>query len=355
MTSETLSMNGAAFKQWRLRKGYSQAKVAGDLGVSQRAISDWEKYATKLLPKDVERRLGIDNHDPEEISETHSWPTPLFRELRRYALKSAKEVTVKAVISPSTTEPQCFADFAAEIRFTELRIPEGLGLYLDHIRDPGDDRSPYLTHESTERSDTDPTFNLVLGGSKLVPNSIEIAPDGKIREVVIRQGAGALLVGERTNDRAQHVIKLIDHGAVRARLIEDQSPRIPNFIAYEIRDADDREPVSIFIRSDSGYNLSKSDTIGFAYYTEADFLVEAIRIEVDFLGGLLPYPDPPSARAQLIRRTSLRSNSLNSNFALPHKQFLKDPDAVRYTFGPLVRPKGGYLYSLAWAQICSQP
>ncbi|MBV8213399.1 MAG: helix-turn-helix transcriptional regulator [Verrucomicrobia bacterium] len=348
--------NGADLKLWRKSKGYSQAKVAKDLGVSQRAVSNWEENATKALPREVEHRLGIeDNALAGEISETHSWPSSLFRELRRHALKSAKEVAVKAVLAPSRAEPQRFADFAAEIRFTALKIPDGLGLYLDHVRDPGDDRSPYLSSHGVENSDQDPNFSLVLGGSEqLIPGSTE-SSGGVTMEVVVRQGTGALLVGERTNERAQYVTKLIEHGTVRARLIEDQSACVPNFLAYEIRNADDRDPVSVFIHSDRGFNLSKSDAVGFAYYTEADFLVETIKIEVEFLGGLIPDPDPPSAHAQLIRRASLRPSSLSSSFALPQKEVLKDKNSVRYTFGPLLRPKGGFHYSLVWAKLSRQP
>jgi transcriptional regulator with XRE-family HTH domain len=332
-------MTGEELKAWRRRHQYTQSALGDKLGVSQKAVSVWEKNIHGTLPVWVESRLQNGQRESGEISDTHSWPVSIFEALQKHALKTAKEVGVSAIISPSEKDPERFADFAAEIRFSELRIPDGLGLYLDHIRDAGDDRSAGM--------DQSLPLTLVLGGSKLIGNSTVTTEEG-LKEVAIRQGDSSLLVGGRTTDSSQHITKLINHGpTARARLIENDILRAPNCVAYEIRDADDRDPVSVFIRSDCGYNLSKTDAVGFTYYTEADFLIERIKLQVEFKNGLVPEPDPPQARAQLIRRTSVRPNNLSSGFPLPKKETLQE-GTTRYTFGPLLRPKGGYLYSLVW-------
>ena len=109
--------------------------------------------------------------------------------------------------------------------------------------------------------------------------------------------------------------------------------------------------MTVYVRSDEGFNTATSDAVNFTYYTEADFIVERIRLEVEFRDGLVPSPDPPSARAQLIRRTTLRPNNPQATFPNPTKSKGSTANSVRYTFGPLLRPNGGYLYSLAWQSI----
>jgi hypothetical protein len=187
--------------------------------------------------------------------------------------------------------------------------------------------------------------NLVLGGSKAMPESME----GK-REVVIRQGEGALLVEARDKDHHQ-VIQTSELGTVSARLNEDPTVRNPRYLAYEIKNAEDDRPVSVFLRSKRGFSLTSRDSIGYAYYAEGDFLVEQIRLEVEFTGGLTPEPNPPIARAQLIRRTSVRPNSTDRNLPEPTKVVGEQTGSTIYRFGPLLRPKSGFLYSLVWRKL----
>lgn len=169
-------------------------------------------------------------------------------------------------------------------------------------------------------------------------------------ELVIRQGDGALTVAARDGDHG-HIVQLREFGTVRARLSEDQSVRSPHHLAYEIWNADPIDPVSVFMRSTQGFNVATMDAVGYAHYCDADFLVERIGIEVEFRGGLVPFPDPPNARAQLIRRTNVRPNSLASDFPKPLRIVDLKNNTLRYRFGPLLRPKGGYVYSLVWGKL----
>jgi hypothetical protein len=162
-----------------------------------------------------------------------------------------------------------------------------------------------------------------MGGSDAMSESME----GKY-EVVIRQGEGALVVDRHGKDN-QPVFQTIELGTVSARLNEDSTVRNPQYLAYEIRKAETDTPVSVFLRSKHGFNLTRRDSIGYAYYAEGDFLVEQIRLEVEFRGGLTPEPNPPIARAQLIRRTSLRPDSTDTDRDLAAPTKVHDEQTAR--------------------------
>jgi transcriptional regulator with XRE-family HTH domain len=324
-------MKGSKLRSWRVRQEKTQTALAELLGVSQKRISTWET-SNDPLPAWVEARIKEAIHGGRgEVSTTHSWPPFVFKELRRHTVKQANEVFVRAIITPSETEPNKFADFVGEVRFSGLTL-RGQILYHDHIRDSG-------VEEGTE------TPNLVLGGSKAMPESME----GE-EEVAIRQGDGALLVKARDKND-EHVIQTSELGTVSARLDEDLTVRNPQYLAYEIKKADADTPVKVFLRSIRGFSLMSRDSIGYAYYAEGDFLVEQVRLEVEFKEGLTPEPDPPISRAQLIRRTSVRPDSTDRNLPEPTRVHNEQTGSTVYKFGPLLRPKSGFLYSLVWRKL----
>jgi transcriptional regulator with XRE-family HTH domain len=344
-------MKADMFKAWRARNNKSQSVVAQTIGVSQKKVSNWEN-GIESIPPWIEERLNEADTTKGEHSASHSWSPAIFESLRRQALKHAKEVTMRAVISPSDSSPD-FADYAAEIQFSQLTL-NGHRLYLDHIRDPGDRRDILPSSGGFQRPEGDAGFRaLILGGSDLIehdrlPSKQNAShPD---EEIVIRQGDGALVVAARDKDHG-HIIQMREIGAVRARLQEDQRVRFSHHLAYEIWDADPDDPVSVFMRSSQGFNVANIDAVGYAHYSDADFSVERVRLEVEFRGGLVPVPDPPNARAQLIRRTSVRPNSLAPDFPKPTKSKGREENTLIYRFGPLLRPKGGFLYSLVWAKL----
>jgi transcriptional regulator with XRE-family HTH domain len=336
-------MNGKRLRTWRVQHKQTQAGLAQLLGVSQKCISTWET-TSKSIPSWAQERLNGQLNgkgDEGKISPIYSWAPAVFEALRRHVAKQAKEVFVRAIISPSETEPNKFADFVGEVRFVDLVLAEQI-LYHDHVRDSGVNEGAGGT-------------NLVLGGTNMMPESMEnIETTNKDekknqREVVIRQGEGALLVEAR--DKDDHVIQTRELGTISARLDEDLTVRGPKYLAYEIRNADADSPVSVFIRSKRGYSLSSRDSVGYAYYAEGDFLVERIHLQVEFKAGLIPEPMTPTARAQLIRRTSLRPTSSDSNLPEPTKAPGEHDGSLIYTFGPLLRPKSGFLYSLVWRKL----
>jgi hypothetical protein len=55
----------------------------------------------------------------------------------------------------------------------------------------------------------------------------------------------------------------------------------------------------------------------------------------------------------LIRRTAYRLHGLLKHFELPTRE--QTDNGLRFSLGPLLRLRGGYLYGLAWEQLSRTP
>lgn len=246
MSCSTSDQGIGRFESSVLFHARAMASRAAPVFASQSAISSSAllRCLYARLPEWVEERLKEELAEKSEVSGAYSWPPSLFNELKRHASKQAKEVTCRAIISPSSNGN--FADFVGEVKFSGLAL-RGQTLHHDHVRDPGTD---------------DPKMpSLVLGGTPVLEGSFDLAAD---REVAIRQGDGALLIEKR--DKDHHVIQLREFGTVSARIEENQNVYSPQHLAYEIKSADADIPVSVFLRSKQGFSLNTRDAVGYVYY-----------------------------------------------------------------------------------------
>jgi transcriptional regulator with XRE-family HTH domain len=107
---------------WRVQHKKTQAALAEMLGVSQKGVSTWETSKDPVPPWVQARLKETLNGGRGEVSATYSWPPSMFEELRRHTVKQAKEVLVRAIIAPSEAEPNKFADFVGEVRFSGLTL-----------------------------------------------------------------------------------------------------------------------------------------------------------------------------------------------------------------------------------------
>jgi hypothetical protein len=228
-----------------------------------------------------------------------SWPPGIFELLWNDASKRARHVTLEATLEPSSSHP-AFADVTITIAFEELEVPEGQRLYLDHLGIIGNP----LTLEKVEAK-----------RAKVIQDlSVSQAPAGEGKA-----GNGHVVLG-------------------------------PHVVAYEILEADILDRIVITIRARQGVSRETMDGIIFPLYS--DLLVERLTINVIFK-GLQPYPDPIIPRAFLIRRTAHRLHGLLKHFEAPTRE--KTADGIRYSLGPLLRLRGGYLYGLAWERLDLAP
>jgi transcriptional regulator with XRE-family HTH domain len=303
-------VTGAQLKEIRRQLQLTQQDLATRVGRSQKVVSMWENDRVGI-PADV---IEVLNHElrqklpnvsrqpgqagPQE-SKVFSWPVGLFELLWNDAPKRARHVTLEAALEPSRSHPS-FADVTITITFEELEVPEGQRLYLDHLGIVG---SP-LTLEKVEAKRAKVVQDFTVSQIK--------DPEGKV-------GSSHVVLG-------------------------------PHVVAYEISEADSLDRVVITLRAQRGVSRESMDGVIFPLY--ADLLVEKLTIKASFK-GLQPHPDPIIPRAFLIRRSAHRLHGLLKHFEMPARE--QTVEGVRYTLGPLMRLRGGYLYGLAWERLDLAP
>jgi hypothetical protein len=304
-------MTGSQLKEALRRVGYSQADFAVEIKKSQKAVSLWVTGSGDV-PDEIVAQVHrlIDTKFPGEASaileqiahppfasEVHSWPDNLFDLLWKDAekRKRIKRVIVDATIDES--EPS-FARCVILMHFHEFDLGPNERLYLDHLALPVRAR----------------------GGP--ADKGTEWNPP-----ILLRPQA------ERT----------------QIKVDEDISDKLgPHAVGYELYNADRLDKVTVKLEAERGLLLSEFDAVGFPLY--GDLLIESLVIKAHFL-GLQPEPDPPNAQTYLIRRTAFRSRPSGLASDLPTPTREQDASGVHYSFGPLLRPRGGYGYCLSWAKL----
>jgi hypothetical protein len=296
------------------RGNRSQDGMAALLGTSQKHVSLMESdkiEIPELMASAIKR--GIDD---VIVDDRFSLPYDIHEYFWTKARNRAGALTVSAWIYPSTDVG--FAHARVELKFEALETlsedtNSGGGLILDVMG------NPY--------------------GPGMKPSAMVLRwPEGDEAYLPIEirgERPGCIASRARCEEYNEH---------------EQKNQRPLNKLAYLLSFAD-REEVIVNLFSSNGYSLTALDTIGFPLYP--DFVLERISFRVHMY-SLACVPERPVFTPFLIRRVDERAVPVRLASGRSRKQATKLEGSmhdVHYTFGPILRPAPGYIYSISWDSL----
>lgn len=299
------------------RGARSQEEMAFLVGVSQKHVSLMETGRLEipdLMASSITR--GLDN---VIVEDRFSLPYDIHEYFWKKAMNRAGALTVSCWIAPS--QDAGFGNARLELKFEELETrsydPTSGGLLILDVMGnpygPGPDLTP-------------------------IPAPMQLGWPVDTKSVFpkdIQGGRPACI-------------------AARAKCHEFSNPitRPSHKLAYVVSNADGEEDVVLNFSSNNGYKLEDLDTIGFPLYP--DFVLERISFRLHLCSLTCP-TGQPIFTPFLIRRADERAVpiKLSSPGSIKYRANEKTDSTqeVLFTFGPLLRPVPGYIYSISWEKL----